>query len=133
MSLIQDITRDLEHLNAGTIHALAEKAGEGSLRALMDVIKERYRQIAEEGWTPEHDDTHVNGEMAKVATCYTFTASSTDTIREVFGAGEPPPTWPDDWDSAWWKPTDRRRALVKAAALILAEIERLDRSKGGAS
>lgn len=27
----------------------------------------------------------------------------------------------------WWKPTNRRRDLVKAAALILAEIERLDR------
>jgi hypothetical protein len=34
--------------------------------------------------------------------------------------------WP--WDRKWWKPTDRRRDLVKAAALILAEIERLDRA-----
>ena len=28
----------------------------------------------------------------------------------------------------WWKPTDCRRDLVKAGALILAEIERLDRA-----
>jgi hypothetical protein len=27
----------------------------------------------------------------------------------------------------WWKPKDRRRDLVRAAALIIAEIERLDR------
>lgn len=33
--------------------------------------------------------------------------------------------WP--WDESWWKPTTPRRDLVKAAALILAEIERLDR------
>ena len=31
------------------------------------------------------------------------------------------------WEDAWWKPTTPRRDLVKAAALILAEIERLDR------
>jgi hypothetical protein len=30
----------------------------------------------------------------------------------------------------WWKPTNRRRDLVKAGALILAEIERLDRAAG---
>jgi len=32
------------------------------------------------------------------------------------------------WERAWWKPTTRRRDLVKAGALILAEIERLDRA-----
>lgn len=35
--------------------------------------------------------------------------------------------WP--WDESWWKPTNRRRDLVKAGALILAEIERLDRAE----
>jgi hypothetical protein len=29
---------------------------------------------------------------------------------------------------SWWKANDRRSNLVRAAALILAEIERLDRS-----
>lgn len=32
------------------------------------------------------------------------------------------------WDRSWWKPTTPRRDLVKAAALILAEIERIDRA-----
>ena len=36
--------------------------------------------------------------------------------------------WP--WDPAWWKPIDPRCDLVKAGALILAEIERIDRAAG---
>ena len=35
--------------------------------------------------------------------------------------------WPHTWDASWWKPKDRRRDLVRAGALIIAEIERLDR------
>jgi hypothetical protein len=34
--------------------------------------------------------------------------------------------WP--WHDDWWKPKDRRRDLIRAAALIVAEIERLDRA-----
>ena len=37
--------------------------------------------------------------------------------------------WP--WDEKWWKPfPDPIRNLVKSAALIVAEIERLQRAKG---
>lgn len=34
--------------------------------------------------------------------------------------------WP--WDEQWWKPSTARRDMVKACALGLAEIERLDRA-----
>jgi hypothetical protein len=40
-----------------------------------------------------------------------------------------PARWP--WSQDWWKPTNPRRDLVKAGALIAAEIERLDRATGG--
>lgn len=36
-------------------------------------------------------------------------------------------SWP--WNGRWWKPTNRRRDLIKAGALIVAEIERLDRAE----
>ena len=36
-------------------------------RAWLDVMGERVRQITAEGWTTEHDDTHVEGEPAGVA------------------------------------------------------------------
>jgi hypothetical protein len=90
----------------------------GSL-ALEDVVRERFRQISAEGWTPEHDDEHTGGELATAAACYA--APHFPGGME----GRPPFRWP--YDAEWWKPKSRRRDLVRAAALIVAEIERLDR------
>ena len=87
--------------------------------ALKDVAAERRRQIESEGWTPAHDDEHSQGELAAAAVCYAFTA-----VRSPHFLGH---LWP--WDGSWWKPKDKRRNLVKAGALILAEIERLDRAE----
>lgn len=85
---------------------------------------ERERQISEEGWTPEHDDTHANGELAKAAYSYRWHAMS--TIKTGRNCVKPPPSWP--WDREWWKPSDDPvRDLVKAGALYLAEKERFDR------
>lgn len=33
------------------------------------IAAERQRQIEEEGWTPDHDDQHTNGELALAAAC----------------------------------------------------------------
>lgn len=85
--------------------------------ALHDVAAERFRQIHAEGWTPEHDDQHKNGELARAAACYTI-SYDLGTERDLL--------WP--WSEDWWKPSDPRRNLVKAGALILAEIDRLDRA-----
>lgn len=99
-------------------------------QAIADIITERHRQIAREGWTPEHDDQHEIGQLAIAAACYAGNAGGFDWI-----GGWPGEVWP--WASKWWKPSTPRRDLVKAAALIIAEIERLDRAeasdKGGAA
>lgn len=92
------------------------------MTVLEEIAAERRRQVESEGWTPEHDDEHVNGEMASAAACYALQAAnhwmkSPPMVKTL---------WP--WDAAWWKPTDERRNLVKAGALIIAEIERLDRA-----
>lgn len=90
------------------------------MSAIEDITNERQRQIEVEGWTPEHDDEHGNGELADAAACYAGD-------RRQFNAAAPT-NWP--WSQGWWKPgPDRRRQLVKAGALIVAEIERLDRAK----
>ncbi|WP_333828282.1 hypothetical protein [Pararhodobacter sp.] len=90
--------------------------------AIIDVLAERQRQVTVEGWTPEHDDTHENGDMARAAACYALTAAGFPAEYVGFWF------WP--W-LKFWKPTTPRRDLVKAGALILAEIQRLDRLKAG--
>lgn len=99
---------------------LAEMESRTFTTAATDVLAERQRQITAEGWTPEHDDEYQHCEMAVAAACYIM--ADDDPRADV------PELWP--WPSEWWKPTDVRRDLVKAGALILAEIERLDRAAG---
>ena len=103
--------------DGAAIEAL-QPCGNGMTHAARDVLSERQRQIEVEGWTPEGDAAYRDGELADAAACY---------ARPRYRMGETcPPEWP--WAGKWWKPTDRRRNLVKAGALILAEIERLDRA-----
>lgn len=107
---------------------LAAAPGKEVPQAWLDVQSERRRQINVEGWTPEHDDKHETGALASAAGCYAM-------FSLAYPAGDPSHFWP--WDKSWWKPSpDGRRNMVKAGALILAEIERLDRaaaSQGGPS
>lgn len=93
--------------------------------ALRDVAAERQRQVDAEGWTPNHDDQHIEGELARAAAAYARHAGSCEDARQVNSGFAPEDLWP--W-GAGWRPSDRRRDLVKAGALILAEIERLDRA-----
>ena len=89
--------------------------------ALLDVISERQRQRAVEGWTSEHDDAYQNSELADAAACYAINAHN-----QGFST---PAQWP--WAPDWLKQSGPRRDLVKAGALILAEIERIDRAAAG--
>ena len=98
------------------------------------IAAERQRQLNEEGWTPEHDDEHNGAEMIDAAAEYArYTAilvrdPSASELREW---ETPSGDWP--WHPDCWKPdADPIRNLVKAGALIAAEIDRLER-KGGVS
>lgn len=110
----------------GELEAAEKRIAELEARAfnpaILDVIAERQRQQSVEGWMPEHDDEHCNRELAMAAVCY---INETGTVNRNGGK---PWGWP--WDASWWKPNARRRNLVKAGALILAEIERIDRAAG---
>jgi hypothetical protein len=105
------------------LHVLAESEAptQPLTAAATDVLGERRRQVEAEGYDTGHDDEHDNGSMAEAAAAYAYQAHNSKSCP----AGKPPLGWP--WDSEWWKPADPRRMLVKAGALILAEIERLDR------
>lgn len=98
-------------------------------QALKDIVAERRHQIEDEGWTPEHDDRHVEGELPLAAACYAKSAGSySDEARARWPHASKTisPLWP--WDPKWWKPKTCRIDLVRAGALIVAEIERLDRA-----
>ncbi|RPX05851.1 hypothetical protein IPC730_13995 [Pseudomonas aeruginosa] len=95
-------------------------------QAWIDVLAERRRQVEAEGWTPEHDDEHADGQMAQAAGCYALHAGGIGTDWPDGRQNGAALFWP--WDKDSWKPTTPRRDLVKACALALAEIERLDRA-----
>lgn len=103
---------------------IAAAPGNSVPQAWLDVQAERRRQITAEGWTPEHDDEHADGQMARAAACYALAGSSAP--NDGTAALLVSLAWP--WDEQWWKPSTPRRDLVKACALALAEIERLDRA-----
>jgi len=84
--------------------------------AARDVLAERRRQVEQEGWTPARDDEYVDGQLASAAVAY----------AQAYTPYLIPCSWP--WTAEWFKPADDRRNLVKAGALILAEVERLDRA-----
>jgi len=94
------------------------------------ILQERNRQIEEEGWTPEHDDEHTGGELALVAALFASPMDLFRRSRSGLGYSDP---WPEDWDHRWDKRTtvvdtsSRIKVLVKAGALIAAEIDRLQR------
>lgn len=95
----------------------AYMAGVNSLsNAAQDVLAERNRQITAEGWTLAHDDLYCAAELPRAAAAYILNGAN----------DEAPAIWP--FASKWWKPRDARSNYVRAGALILAEVERLDRA-----
>jgi hypothetical protein len=115
-----------------TIGDLILGQGERSEAFLM-VMKERKRQIQVEGHTLEHDDEWVDGELSEAGACYAGFEKKIRTIDGGKGNISIDRTWRWPWNMKWWKPSpeDRVKELTKAAALIIADIERILRIKKG--
>lgn len=122
--------REAIHAEPATMTTSNEHNAEHSL-GIRIITRERQRHFDVEGWTPEHDDEHTNGELARAAACYAWPPP-----RPLFVKKD---AWP--WDHHDWKPEiwsipnatgrekrdARIRVLAKAGALIAAEIDRLER------
>ena len=110
------------------------------MSAIEDIATERKRQIDQEGYDAAHDDRHEDGEIALAACCYAAPdlIYRKDDRANAFLMIDP---WP--WDHHFDKRRydgnvvmpnfrlsidARRKLLVKAGALLVAEIERLDRA-----
>jgi hypothetical protein len=86
------------------------------------IAAERQRQIDVEGWTPEHDDANCTGQLCFAARSYVAEAINLTTNERLAAHIG----WP--WQREWWKPSDDPiKNLVKAGALIAAEMDRLQR------
>lgn len=93
-----------------------------------EILAERLRQIYDEGFDTSHDDAHDAGELSGAAAAYAMHAADAlhpQSQGDAFRNGEIPYGW--CWDEKWFKPTTPRQSLIKAAALIVAEIEKMDR------
>lgn len=92
-----------------------------------DVLAERRRQIGVEGYTFERDDAYINGDLAWAGAAYAVSAArAAGRVVHATARSLAPHTWP--WALKAWNPKDARTDLVRAGALIIAEIERLDRA-----
>lgn len=118
-------------------------------RGATDVVAERLRQATKEGYDDAHDDEHIDRSLALAAVCW-----ATPVQLYVQGGNANGMTFYDPWPSTWshshdkryrigervenpgnyvadpstYTDAERRDLLVKAGALIIAEIDRLDRA-----
>lgn len=113
----------------------AHTTGDAGRTAILgEIAAERQRQVDVEGYGAEHDDQHTDGSIAKAAGCYAIMGAETgDWHRRKlseewwgFRFSLIRGLWP--WEWRWFKPKDNRSDLIRAGALIVAEIERIDRA-----
>lgn len=109
------------------------------------ITAERQRQISSERWNDDHDDEHEDGALAMAAVCYA--ACEPVYIQILLSGGgvyfKDPWPWDCDFDKRPMAEDGERvydlaadvriRQLVKAGALIAAEIDRLQRASMKAS
>ena len=82
-----------------------------------EILDERIRQQSVEGYTAAHDAAHGPRPLMEAAAAYLLKARGVSRQTALF-------TWP--WLRTSFKPTTRRRDLVKAGALIAAAIDAID-------
>lgn len=88
------------------------------------IAQERQRQIQAEVFTAEHDDMHDAHQLVSAAAVY--------MLEAVYNGPAVAGTWYAKfwpWDATWYKPKSTVRDLVRAGALIAAEIDRLQREQ----
>ena len=99
------------------------------VRAIAD---ERQRQVDAEGYNTENDADYKAGELANAALAYVEVAAMDLAAggHSHIATRAPPACWP--WHRLWWKPRDARRDLVRAGALIAAQLDVIDSASDAA-
>ncbi|OLP44130.1 hypothetical protein [Rhizobium oryziradicis] len=95
-------------------------------RAFLDVLDERVRQVNVKGHTPERDDHYPRGELALAEAAYAGRAAgvamSSTTVCSYALYLYP-------WAMSGFHQKNYRSDMVRAAALIIADIEAFDRAE----
>ncbi len=103
-----------------------------TMALLAEILDERMKQIAK-GFTPEHDDAHLHGELAQAAATLALSAvaNHSDELHMSAPIGFPgymAVAWPlMDADISPDKTV--RQFCIAGIAMLLAEVERLDRAR----
>lgn len=79
------------------------------------IAAERARQLIKLGFDDTHDTQHTDDELSWAAIAYATDATRQDGDADACG-------WP--WNVADWKPRGPITDLVRAGALLAAEIDR---------
>ena len=102
-------------------------------KGVVEISKERKRQVEKEGWDSEHDDTHTDMSLSLAGASY--------ILDVAYNHADIHQSWRKKYkeysvdifpfDEKWFKatPDNPIRQLVKSGALICAEIDRIYRSK----
>ncbi len=147
---------NIDPIRERIVTLIEERMGLRACSGLTMILEERDRQINQEGWTPEHDDEHVDHSLAAAACAYAAPEPYYRMRIDIDDLSiQTWDVWPEEWDQNWDKrrrgapgspfkdeiecrlpysadeyPVNERiRNLVKAGALIAAEIDRLLRKK----
>lgn len=110
---IQALKRDATFM--GELVLSGPRPGTG----IRDIMRERLRQITEEGRSRETDRQYQRRELARAGACYLL-----HVVGNARAPGLASSLWP--WSHEAWKPKDVRANLVRAGALIAAELDRID-------
>lgn len=94
-----------------------------SSQALVDIVKERKSQI-KKGFNPAHDDEHDLGELSMFGWEILYHLSNLSQI----GCSPENREWIEVRAESIAREHDLRTALIKAAACIVADVERMDRA-----
>jgi hypothetical protein len=92
----------------------------------LDILGERSRQRRLEGYDDYHDDQLDDWSLASSAMAFIEDARLRSTTGGKGFDDTPPASWPSSKQA--WKPKNVRQSLVVAAALLIAEVEKLDRA-----
>lgn len=97
------------------------------MNGVESIAAERARQIAEEGFDTGNDAGYVKEELIRAAICYLLVRSRLSGVALSLGSTMFQHLWP--FGREWWKPKSKREDLIRAGALIAAELDRMDDAK----